>query len=106
MLPRLRRMMPLAQQGWHPMMGGVGIHMWDWTGSILPHSIICLRPSVYCISSPVYSWRVIGTGVYSKQAFIQGIMVLLYFLIIKKPSFIRRLSIDYNQIIKKHGLCG
>ena len=32
---------------------------------------VCLRPGVYCFSSPVYPRRVIETGIYSKPACIQ-----------------------------------
>ena len=51
-------------------MGGVGLHLLDWTRAILPHPSVCLRPGFYCISSPVYHRRVI------EPAFIQSQLVL------------------------------
>ena len=38
---------------------------------VLPRPGVCLRPGVYCLSSPAYPWRVIETGVYSKLACVQ-----------------------------------
>ena len=47
---------------------------------VLPRPGICLRPGVYCLSSPVYPWRVIETSVYLKPACSQEYMVLRYSL--------------------------
>ena len=61
--------------GMAPVMGGVGIRVWDWTSSILPCPGICSRPGVYRFSNLVYPRRLIETGVYSKLACIQENMV-------------------------------
>ena len=69
--PWLPRMIPLAWWGWHDRDGTPWLEMWGYacrTGfvSSCQTPVYVPRPSVYCISSPVYPQCVIKTGVYSK----------------------------------------